>query len=226
MELIDIKELYKVYGKTKVLNNLSVSYESGKIYGLVGENGAGKTTLFNCIMGVTDYDGRIMKSSSMTIGYMPAESYFYSLITGYEYLEFCIKAKGKKTDSKAVNSLNKVFQLPLERFASDYSTAMKKKLALMSLLLQNNDLYILDEPFDGVDLYGCIQLKRIICELKDKGKTVIISSHLINMLHELCDEIDFLDGHTIRKRYIQASIDEIEQDILENNNYIENILSQ
>lgn len=221
MELIDIKELYKAYGKTKVLDNLSVSYESGKIYGLVGENGAGKTTLFNCIMGVTNYDGWIMKSSPMTIGYMPAESYFYSLITGNEYLEFCIKAKGKKMDSKAINSLNKVFQLPLERFASDYSAGMKKKLALMSLLLQDNDLYILDEPFNGIDLCGCIQLKRIICELKDKGKTFIISSHLINMLHELCDEIDFLDGHTIRKRYIQASIDEIEQDILDSNNYIE-----
>ncbi|WP_304318114.1 AAA family ATPase [Phocaeicola plebeius] len=130
----------------------------------------------------------------------------------------CIKAKGKKMDAKAIDSLNKAFQLPLERFASDYSTGMKKKLALMSLLLQDNDLYILDEPFNGVDLYGCIQLKRIIRELKNKGKTVIISSHLINTLHELCDEIDFLDSHTIRKRYIHASIDEIEQDILNKEN--------
>ena len=214
MELIYIKNLSKAYGKTRVLDNLSVSCESGKIYGLVGENGAGKTTLFNCIMGVTDYDGEIRTFSRMAVGYMPAESFFYSLITGKEYLEFCIKAKGKKMDAEAIDSLNKVFQLPLERFASDYSTGMKKKLALMSLLLQENDLYILDEPFNGVDLYGCIQLKRIIRELKGKGKTVIISSHLINALHELCDEIDFLDDHTIRKRYIQASIDEIEQDIL------------
>ena len=162
MELIYIKELSKAYGKTRVLDNLSVSYESGKIYGLVGENGAGKTTLFNCIMGVIDYDGEIRKSSNMAVGYMPAESFFYSLITGKEYLEFCVKAKGKKMDAEAIDSLNKAFQLPLERFASDYSTGMKKKLALMSLLLQDNDLYILDEPFNGVDLYGCIQLKRII----------------------------------------------------------------
>ena len=218
MVLIDINELSKAYGKTRVLYNLSVSYESGKIYGLVGENGAGKTTLFNCIMGVTDYEGEIRKSSPMTVGYMSAENFFYSLITGKEYLEFCIKAKGKKMDTKAIDSLNEVFQLPLDRFASDYSTGMKKKLALMSLLLQDNDLYILDEPFNGVDLYGCIQLKRIIRELKDKGKTVIISSHLINTLYELCDEIDFLDGHTIRKRYIHASIDKIEQDILNRGN--------
>ena len=218
MELIYIKNLSKAYGKTRVLDNLSVSYESGKIYGLVGENGAGKTTLFSCIMRVTDYDCEIRKSFKISAGYMPAESFFYSLITGKEYLEFCIKAKGKKMDAKDIDSLNKIFQLPLERFASDYSTGMKKKLALMALLLQENDLYILDEPFNGVDLYGCIQLKRIIRELKDKGKTVIISSHLINTVHELCDEIDFLDGHTIRKRYIQASVDEIEQDILDRGN--------
>ena len=218
MELIYIKNLSKAYGKTRVLDNLSVSYESGTIYGLAGENGAVKTTLCSCIMRVTDYHGEIRKSSKISVGYMPAESFFYSLITGKEYLEFCIKAKGKKMDAKAIDSLNKIFQLPLERFASDYSTGMKKKLALMALLLQENDLYILDEPFNGVDLYGCIQLKRIIRELKDKGKTVIISSHLINTLHELCDEIDFLDGHTIRKRYIQASVDEIEQDILDRGN--------
>lgn len=214
MELISIKDLSKAYGKTKVLDSLSVSYESGKIYGLIGENGAGKTTLFNCIMGVADYVGEIRKSSSMTVGYMPAESFFYSLITGKEYLDFCVKAKGKKIDCKAIDSLNKVFQLPLDRYASDYSTGMKKKLALMALLLQDNDLYILDEPFNGVDLYGCIQLKRIIFELKNNGQTVIISSHLINTLHELCDAIDFLDNHTIRKRYIHASIDAIEQEIL------------
>ena len=105
-------------------------------------------------------------------------------------------------DAKAIDSLNKVFQLPLERFSSDYSTGMKKKLALISLLLQDNDLYILYEPFNGVDLYGCIQLKRIIRELNAKGKTVIISSHLVNAIYALCDEIDFLDDHTIRKRYI------------------------
>lgn len=185
MELIYIKELSKAYGKTRVLDNLSVSYESGKIYGLVGENGAGKTTLFNCIMGVTDYEGEIRKSSPMTVGYMSAENFFYSLITGKEYLEFCIKAKGKKMDAKAIDSLNKVFQLPLERFASDYSTGMKKKLALMALLLQENDLYILDEPFNGVDLYGCIQLKRIIRELKNKGKTVILSIHYTNFVMRL-----------------------------------------
>ena len=94
MELIKITDLSKSYGKTMVLHGLSVAYQSGMIYGLAGENGAGKTTLFNCIMGLTGYDGSIDKASGISIGYLPAETHFYSLITGYEYLDFCIKAKG------------------------------------------------------------------------------------------------------------------------------------
>lgn len=83
MELINITDLSKSYGKTVVLHGLSVTYQSGMIYGLAGENGAGKTTLFNCIMGLTGYDGCIYKASGISIGYLLAENHFYSLINGY-----------------------------------------------------------------------------------------------------------------------------------------------
>ena len=84
----------------------------------------------------------------------------------------------------------------------------------MALFLQNNDLYILDEPFNGVDLKGCILLKQLIVDLKQQGKTILISSHLITMLHELCDSIDYLHNHTITKRYVNETVEEIEFDIL------------
>lgn len=184
MELININHLSKSYAKTKVLDNLSVIYESGMIYGLVGENGAGKTTLFNCIMGITSYEGNIQKASNISIGYLPAENHIYTLVTGQEYLDFCIKSKGKNTERIKIKEANEIFQLPLQRYASEYSTGMKKKLALMALLLQNNDLYILDEPFNGLDLYGCIQLKKIIYSLKSQGKAILLSSHQITILHE------------------------------------------
>lgn len=214
MELINITDLSKNYGKTNVLHGLSVTYQSGMIYGLAGENGAGKTTLFNCIMGLTGYAGCIDKASDISIGYLPAENHFYSMITGYEYLDFCIKAKGKKIDRTRVEETNKMFQLPLHRYASEYSTGMKKKLALMALLLQDNDLYILDEPFNGVDLYGCIQLKKIIRSLKTGGKTLLLSSHQITILRELCDSIDYLSRHTIVRRYTDEPVEEIERSIL------------
>ena len=96
MELIKIKKLHKSFGQVKVLNGLSLIYESGRIYGMVGENGAGKTTFFNCILGLLPSNGTITKEKNIKIGYLPSEIFFYSLITGWEYIEFCIKASGNK----------------------------------------------------------------------------------------------------------------------------------
>ncbi len=84
----------------------------------------------------------------------------------------------------------------------------------MALLLQDNDLYILDEPFNGVDLYGCIRLKVLIRALKEDGKTVLLSSHLLSVLHELCDDIDYLNNHTLVKRFMNESVEEIEKEIM------------
>ena len=214
MELISIRQLSKSYGSTQVLRNLSVCYEQGHIYGLAGENGAGKTTLFNCILGLTDYEGSIRKAPKLPIGYLPADNFFYSLVTGMEYIDFCLKAKGKSICREKIEQFNELFRLPLRRYAADYSTGMKKKLALMTLLLQENDFYILDEPFNGVDLYGCIQLGQLLRSLKARGKTVLLSSHLIPALHEVCDCIDFLHRQTIVKRYRDETVEEMERDIL------------
>lgn len=84
----------------------------------------------------------------------------------------------------------------------------------MALLLQDNDIYILDEPFNGVDLKGCILMKKLIRELKAKGKTIIVSSHLISSLREICDMIHYLSEGVIYKEYRQESTEEIEKDIL------------
>lgn len=214
MELINISALSKKYGSVNVLQNLSLCYEQGSIYGLVGENGAGKTTLFNCIMQLTEYAGTISKCKDISVGYMPADSFFYPLITAQEHIEFCLKAKGVAIDKEEIRKINELFELPLDRFAASFSTGMKKKLAFMTLLLQKNDLMILDEPFNGVDLKGCINMRGIIREQKDAGRTFIISSHQIAALREICDNIDFLCNHQILRRYTTESVEEIEQDIL------------
>lgn len=95
MELIAIHHLSKRYGKTEVLRDLSVTYEPGKIYGLAGENGAGKTTLFNCVMGLTSYEGEIRKPAHLFVGYLPADNHFYTLVTGQEYLDFVSRPREK-----------------------------------------------------------------------------------------------------------------------------------
>lgn len=217
MELLVIRNLYKSFGPLLVLENISLSYQEGKIYGLIGENGAGKTTLFNCILGINEFKGKIEKKHGKQIGYLPSSLFFYPLITGREYIEFCLRSKGVDMDSEAIKLWNIIFQLPLDRYATEYSTGMKKKLAFMALLLQKNDLYILDEPFNGVDLTGCILMKKIIQTLKLENKTIIISSHQIVTLHEICDSIHYLYNHKIANEFISESVDEIEKQIMDNN---------
>lgn len=212
--MIEINDLHKSFGKVNVLNGIHLEYHSGKIYGLVGENGAGKTTLFNCMMEVIDYTGSIIRSRTLKTGYLSASSFFYSQITGWEHLEFCMRAKGLPVNSSKIQDLNGIFQLPLNRYASEYSTGMKKKLGFMALLLEDNDVFILDEPFNGVDLKGCILIKKLIQQLKAKEKTVIISSHLIASLREICDIIHYLNEGIIYKEYHQETTEEIEEDIL------------
>ena len=214
MEIVRADNICVKFGEVTVLDKLSLQYEQGHIYGLVGENGAGKTTLFNCLMGFLKYNGTVEFKHNITIGFMPAESFFYPFITGREYIDFCLKAKKRSVDESRIACINEYFELPLSRYASRYSTGMRKKLDFMSLLLQNNDLMILDEPFNGVDLKGVINMRRLIREARDKGTTVIISSHQIPSLREICDEIDFLCNHKILKRYTNESVDEIEQDVL------------
>ena len=125
-----------------------------------------------------------------------------------------MKAKGLPVSTLTIQHLNEIFQLPLDRYAAEYSTGMKKKLGFMALLLQENDVFILDEPFNGVDLKGCILMKRLIRQLKAKEKTVIISSHLIASLREICDIIHYLNEGVIYKEYHEETTEEIEEDIL------------
>lgn len=222
--MIEINDLHKNFGKVNVLNGIHLKYHSGKIYGLVGENGAGKTTLFNCMMEVIDYTGSIIRSRTLKTGYLSASSFFYSQITGWEHLEFCMRAKGLPVNSSKIQDLNGIFQLPLDRYASEYSTGMKKKLGFMALLLEDNDVFILDEPFNGVDLKGCILMKKLIQQLKAKEKTVIISSHLIASLREICDIIHYLNEGIIYKEYHQETTKEIEEDILYSTKKTQSIL--
>ena len=172
-------------------------------------------------MGIYDYTVSITKSKTVKTGYLSASNFFYSQITGLEHLEFCMKAKGLPVNTPTIQHLNEIFQLPLDRYAAEYSTGMKKKLGFMALLLQDNDVFILDEPFNGVDLKGCILMKRLIRQLKAKEKTVIISSHLIASLREICDIIHYLNEGGIYKEYHEETTEEIEEDILCNTKKIQ-----
>lgn len=190
--MITINGLSKSYGDNQVLSNVSMQFSKGKAYGIVGENGAGKTTLFRCIAGLESHSGTIVARDTPLknhLGLLLTDPFFFSKITGKEYIRLLCNARGK-TDLE-IDGKN-VFDLPLNQYAATYSTGMKKKLAITALLLQGNSYFILDEPFNGLDIQSNIILTAIILKLKELNKIVLISSHIFSTLSDTCDEIHLL----------------------------------
>ena len=209
--MIEIKGLKKSFGKDWVLNGIDLSIKEGTISGLVGANGAGKTTLFKCLIGLEKHEGEIkFPENKINIGFLPSNPEYLSKMTGKEYLHFVCKAR--KIEGVDINDYN-LFELPLEKYAANYSTGMKKKLALTGLLLQKNDLFILDEPFSGVDFESNLLIKGLINSLHEANKTIIISSHILSTLTELCDQIHFLNEGKIDSSIAKKNFDSIDQNI-------------
>lgn len=214
--MIEIKKLDKSYGTKKVLHNINLSFEPGKVYGIVGENGAGKTTLFKCIAGLESFNGDISTpydSIKDHLGYLETNPIFMSYITGWEYLKLLCSAK--RIDTENFEEQN-IFDLPLNEYAENYSTGMKKKLALMGLLLRKNDVVILDEPFNGVDIQSNMVISEIINELKSLKKTVLISSHIFSTLSDSCDEIILLAKGRVDRKVKSADFESLEKTMKEN----------
>lgn len=213
--MIHLKNLQKSYGSKAVLKGIDFSFSKGKVYGIVGENGAGKTTLFNCLIGAEKYSGEIIFQDSSirkSIGYLPTNPEFISYLTGFEYLKLALLSRGlETTDIREKNG----FELPLNEYVSNYSTGMKKKIALTALLLQQNDVFILDEPFNGVDIQSNLAIVEIINALKNQGKLVFVSSHIFSTLKDTCNEIVHLNKGKFEAVYQPNEFHQLENSLKE-----------
>ncbi|MCI5057375.1 MAG: ATP-binding cassette domain-containing protein, partial [Flavobacteriales bacterium] len=191
--------------------NIELSFERGKIYGIVGKNGAGKTTMFNCIAGLESFNGQLIPAlTKKQISYGPTEPPIISKITGEEYLRFLTLSRDQNySDFQEYN----VFDLPLSRYAEHYSTGMKKKLLLTAVFLQKSEVLVLDEPFNGVDLESNLLIHEILKKFRQEQKTIILSSHIFSSLASLCDEIHYLVDGKIKFSGEQKDFNEIESEM-------------
>ncbi len=213
--MIKIEHLSKSYGSLQVLHDINLVFETGKTYGIVGENGAGKTTLFRCITGIEKYQGSITAGINPLkdhTGFLQTEPYFLPRITGREYIRLLCNARN--TNPGDIDDKN-IFHLPLDKYATGYSTGMKKKLALFAIMLQENSYFILDEPFNGVDIEGNIIIMEILAALKKLNKTIIIASHIFSTLSDSCDEIHLLGNGRIRQSVSRDAFTTLEKEMKE-----------
>jgi ABC-2 type transport system ATP-binding protein len=144
------------------------------------------------------------------IGYLESSNFFYSRITGNEYLNL-FSATNRQFD---IEKLNELTRLPLDNLIETYSSGMKKKLALLAIVKEDKPIYLLDEPFNNLDIESCKILELIVVHLKVQGKTVFISSHIIDTLLPICDYIHLLEAGEFKKRFAKSEFDGIEEELL------------
>ena len=216
--MLELRDLHKAYGRHEVLRGVSLAVRPGTIHGLIGANGAGKTTLINCLYGLeTGFTGTVRAGDGAglvrdTTGLVPYEPYFYPRLTGREYVAFCLQARRRPVPD--LRPWNELLELPLDQYATEYSAGMKKKLALLAVLVQEFAYLILDEPFNGLDLEANLLLKELLKRLRDRGTGILLTSHILGTLTEVADEATVLVGGRVQRHYRAAEFGTLEADLL------------
>ena len=206
--------------KVVAVKDLSLRIEPGEVYGLLGPNGSGKSTTLKIILGLVSptrgrteifgRDSRLVESRE-AVGFLPENPYFYKFLTGAETLRFfgrLCEMTGAKLKSR-VNELLDLVRLnkARDRRLGTYSKGMLQRIGLAQALIHDPRLVVLDEPTAGVDPAGSREIRDLIMDLKRRGITVLLSSHLLAQAQEICDRIGILaDGVLVREGYLQELI--------------------
>ena len=219
--MIEIKHLYKRYGRFLALNDFSLNVGNGELFGFVGSNGAGKTTTMRICVGLLKADGgevlidgekmlRNHRKLAEKVGYVPDYFGVYKSLTASEYLHFFASAYGiyGKDADRLTDELLDLVNLSHKKDTdvNGLSRGMKQRLCLARGMVHNPDILFLDEPASGLDPKARFELKEILKNLSAMGKTIIISSHILPELAEMCTSVGIIDkGHLV----LQGSIEEI-----------------
>lgn len=200
MNYLQITNLTKSYGETIILDNVNLSIDSGEIVGLLGRNGAGKSTLMKCIVGLVRKDyGKIKFNGvvSNKFGYLIEYPAFYPNLSAYDNLK--IFASILNVCDKRIKDIIDIVGLTKhgDKIFANYSLGMKQRLGLGRVLLTDPDLLILDEPFNGLDPSGVIEIRGLLKELAKSGKSILISSHNLPEIERIVDQINLIHNTKI-----------------------------
>ena len=218
MDLLNVKNICKSYVNHRALDNISIDIPRSSIFGLLGPNGAGKTTLIRIINQIINQDsGQILLHGTninyddiRKIGYMPEERGLYKKMKIGDFLLFMGKLKGLSR-SESINSARDWFNnLEVSNWwnknIEDLSKGMSQKVQFISTVLHNPDLIVLDEPFSGFDPVNANLIKKNLLRLKNEGKTIIFSTHRMESVDELCDNLAMIN-HS--KKILSGKINDI-----------------
>ncbi len=200
MEIITVKGLSLRIGKTQILTDVNVGFEKGKIHGLIGRNGSGKTMLMKCICGfIKPTDGEIIVDGKRVgkemdfpdnMGIIIETPGFIPYYSGYKNLKILAGLRNKIGKNEIKKSMEMVGLDPeLKRHVRKYSLGMRQRLGLAQAIMENPEILILDEPFNGLDKDGVEDMRHYLLDLKKKGKTIIIASHSSEDITVLCDTV-------------------------------------
>ncbi len=201
MSVVEVSKVCKSFGKVEAAKEVSFVVESGEVFGLIGPNGAGKTTVIRMLMEIIKPDSgeikilgqALQESTKDRIGYLPEERGLYKKLTVLQSLFYLAALKGASpsvTRERAKDLLQRTGMLPhQDKKIEELSKGMAQIIQFIATILHNPELVILDEPFYGLDPVNTKLIKELIAELRGQGKSIILSTHMMNEVEALCDRI-------------------------------------
>lgn len=208
--VIEVSHVNKNFRDNKVLKDVSLRCESGKIYGLVGHNGSGKTVLFkiicgflSCDEGTVSVDGKIMgkdKDMLTEAGIIIEDPGFLRNWSAYHNLEFLYTIRNKKDKAYLYSVLKKVGLDPkMKRSVGKFSLGMRQRFAIAQAIMEDPGILILDEPMNGLDKNGVEEIRRLLLQMKQENRLIILASHNREDIDVLCDEVYEMEDGVLQK---------------------------
>lgn len=206
---IKLENINKSYNGTTILNNINLEIDKGQTVGIIGSNGSGKSVLFKLICGfaLPDSGNTYIRGLRLgdqidfpeDVGVFINEPGYISIFNGFKNLKFLASINNKIDDKKIKQTMEKVGLNPNNKAkVQDYSLGMKQKLGIAQAIMENQDILVLDEPFNALDYKTYDDIKNIIKSLKDEGRTILLTSHNFEDIEQLCDSIYIIEDGELK----------------------------